>query len=268
MKKVLTYLLILLAIVLGLLKLFFDPIAKSLIEKNLTRDTGRAVSLQGVATNFFNGSVNINGLQIKNDKIFPRENLITIPLLEGKLKMLDLFLGKIHFSSISIQNPIVNYDLIIQNGKIIDSFYLVQGLFEKNSNKQSSNLSAKTQPTNLSQKNKSTSGPQIDFIIDSLNIPKITISVLSKDLQFSKNIILDKMIFENVGNTKNANHYKDVMAMIVTNMAVKLNNEVITGNLKNKFEKKLKNLLASDKLKSIFGSESEEVIKKFEKLFK
>ena len=126
MKKVLTYLLILLAIVLGLLKLFFDPIAKSLIEKNLTRDTGIAASLQGVATNFFNGSVNINGLQIKNDKIFTRENLITIPLLEGKLKMLDLFLGKIHFSSISIQNPIVNYDLIIQNGKIIDSFYLVQ----------------------------------------------------------------------------------------------------------------------------------------------
>ena len=70
MKKLLIYLLILLAIILGLLKLFFDPIAKSLIEKNLTRNTGRVVSIQKVTTNLLKGSVSIANFKIKNDKFF------------------------------------------------------------------------------------------------------------------------------------------------------------------------------------------------------
>jgi len=76
------------------------------------------------------------------------------------------------------------------------------------------------------------------------------------------------MTFQNVGNIKNSNHYKDVMAMIVMNIAVKINNEVITSNLKKKFEAKVKNLLSSNKLKSIIGKDADKVIKKLEKLFK
>ena len=52
------------------------------------------------------------------------------------------------------------------------------------------------------------------------------------------------------------------------NLAVKINNEVITSNLKKKFEAKVKNLLSSDKLKSIIGTDPDKVIKKLEKLFK
>ena len=125
--------------------------------------------------------------------------------------------------------------------------------------------------TNISANHKSvpdSKGPRIDFVTDILNIPKINISILAKDFQFAKNIQLDQMIFQNVGNTKNSNHYKDVMAMIVMNMAVKINNEVITGNLKKKFEAKLKNFLGSEKFKSIIGSDSNKIINKLEKLFK
>ena len=125
MKKLLIYLLILLAIVLGLLKLFFDPIAKSLIEKNLSRDTRRLVFVESIETNFLKGSVRVNNLEVKNDKIFSRENLIVIPLIDAKLKMLKLFSGVIRFENISIQNSTVNYDVIIKNGKMVDSSYLV-----------------------------------------------------------------------------------------------------------------------------------------------
>jgi hypothetical protein len=58
------------------------------------------------------------------------------------------------------------------------------------------------------------------------------------------------------------------MSMIVMNIAVKINNEVITSNLKKRFEAKVKNLLSSDKLKSIIGNEPDKIIKKLEKLFK
>jgi len=266
MKKLLIYLLILLAIVLGLLKLFFDPIAKSLIEKNLSRDTGRLVFVESIETNFLKGSVRVNNLEVKNDKIFSRENLIVIPLIDAKLKMLKLFSGVINFENISMQNPTVNYDVIMKNGKMIDSFYLVESLSQKNSSNQ---LSAQFQAAKASTKNTTANkGPQIDFVIDTLSIPKINISVLAKDFQFAKNISLDTMTFQNVGNTHNSNHYKDVMATIVMNMAVKINNEVIAGNLKKKFETKLKNFLGSEKLKSIIGSDSEKIIKKLENLFK
>ena len=266
MKKLLIYLLILLAIVLGLLKLFFDPIAKSLIEKNLSRDTGRLVFVESIETNFLKGSVRVNNLEVKNDKIFSRKNLIVIPLIDAKLKMLKLFSGVISFENISIQNSTVNYDVIIKNGKMVDSFYLVENLSKKNSSNQLSvqSQAAKTSATNAP----SNKGPQIDFVIDTLNIPKINISVLAKDFQFAKNISVDNMNFQNVGNTHDSNHYKDVMAMIVMNMADKINNEVITGNLKKKFETKLKNFLGSEKLKSIIGSDSEKIIKKLENLFK
>ena len=284
MKKLLIYLLILLAIILGLLKLFFDPIAKSLIEKNLSRDTGRLVLVESIETNFLKGSIKVNNLEVKNDKIFSRENLILIPLINAKLKMFKLFSGVINFENISIQNPTVYYDVIIKNGKMVDSFYLVENLSKNNSNNQLSEQPTQSQPTQSqatqsqptqSQATKTSvknipanKGPQIDFVIDTLSIPKINISVLAKDFQFAKNISLDTMTFQNVGNTHNSNHYKDVMAMIVMNMAVKINNEVITSNLKKKFETKLKNFLGSEKLKSIIGSDSEKIIKKLENLFK
>jgi hypothetical protein len=269
MKKLLIYLLILLAIILGLLKLFFDPIAKSLIEKNLSRDTGRLVLVDSIETNFLKGSIKVNNLEVKNDKIFSRENLILIPLINAKLKMFKLFSGVINFENISIQNPTVNYDVIIKNGKMVDSFYLVENLSKNNSNNQLSEQPTQSQATKTSAKNiPANKGPQIDFVIDTLSIPKINISVLAKDFQFAKNISLDTMTFQNVGNTHNSNHYKDVMAMIVMNMAVKINNEVITSNLKKKFETKLKNFLGSEKLKSIIGSDSEKIIKKLENLFK
>ena len=273
MKKVLTYLLILLAIILGLLKLFFDPIAKSFIEKNLSKDMERLVFVESIDTNFLKGSISITNLKVKNDKIFSRENLILIPLIEAKLKIWDLFSGTVHFETISIKNPTVNYDVIIQNGKIVDSFYLVEGLSKNNRNDQSLAQPAQSDntKTNISANHKSvpnSKGPRIDFVTDILNIPKINISILAKDFQFAKNIQLDQMIFQNVGNTKNSNHYKDVMAMIVMNMAVKINNEVITGNLKKKFEAKLKNFLGSEKFKSIIGSDSNKIINKLEKLFK
>ena len=76
------------------------------------------------------------------------------------------------------------------------------------------------------------------------------------------------MNFENVGNIKDSNHYKDVMAMIATNILININNEIIVSNLRKRFEKKLKELLARDNIKSIIGNDSNKILNKLEKLFK
>ena len=269
MKKFLIYLSILIFAVLIFLKFFFDPIAKSIISKRLSVDTGREVSLGKINTNFLKGSIKIKNIQIKNSPIFSRENLVTISSVEGKLKLDMLTSGIINFSKISFENINLNYDVIVQNGKIVDSFYLLEGFLNKSPNKNS--IIEKSKPTkqilpgnNELNKNRKS----IDFVIDRLIIPKINISVLAKDLKFKKNIILDKMIFTNVGNTKNSNHFKDVISAITTNITVKINNEVIVGNIKKQFEKKINKLLGSEKLKSILGEDSEKVIQNLKKFFK
>ncbi len=262
MKKFFIYFFLLLILISVFIKFTFDPFAKSFLEKNLTKDSGRLVTIQSLSTNFFTGSISIENVQIKNDKMFSRENLITVPLIKAKLKISELFYKKIHFANILINNPTINYDVVIQNGKMIDSFYLVENLSKNNTNKQYSNQQNTTDAKQTNNKG------NIDFVIDRLEISQIDVSILAKDFEFSKNISLDKMTFQNVGNIKNSNHYKDVMAMIVMNIAVKINNEVITSNLKKKFEAKVKNLLSSDKLKSIIGKDQDKVIKKLEKLFK
>jgi len=269
MKKFLIYLSILIFAILIFLKFFFDPIAKSIISKRLSVDTGREVSLGKINTNFLKGSIKIKNIQIKNSPIFSRENLVTISSVEGKLKLDMLTSGIINFSKISFENINLNYDVIVQNGKIVDSFYLLEGFLNKSPNNNS--IVEKSKPTkhilpgnNELNKNRKS----IDFVIDRLIIPKINISVLAKDLKFKKNIILDKMIFTNVGNTKNSNHFKDVISAITTNIAVKINNEVIVGNIKQQFEKKINKLLGSEKLKSILGEDSEKVIQNLKKFFK
>ena len=269
MKKFLIYLSILIFAILIFLKFFFDPIAKSIISKRLSVDTGREVSLGKINTNFLKGSIQIKNIQIKNSQIFSRENLATISSIEGKLKLDMLTSGIINFSKISFENINLNYDVIVQNGKIVDSFYLLEGFLNKSPNKNS--IVEKSKPTkqilpgnNELNKNRKS----IDFVIDRLIIPKINISVLAKDLKFKKNIILDKMIFTNVGNTKNSNHFKDVISAITTNIAVKINNEAIVGNIKQQFEKKINKLLGSEKLKSILGKDSEKVIQNLKKFFK
>ena len=264
MKKFLIYLSILIFAILIFLKFFFDPIAKSIISKRLSVDTGREVSLGKINTNFLKGSI-----QIKNSPIFSRENLATISSIEGKLKLDMLTSGIINFSKISFENINLNYDVIVQNGKIVDSFYLLEGFLNKSPNKNS--IVEKSKPTKqiLSGNNElNKNRKSIDFVIDRLIIPKINISVLAKDLKFNKNIILDKMIFTNVGNTKNSNHFKDVISAITTNIAVKINNEAIVGNIKQQFEKKINKLLGSEKLKSILGKDSEKVIQNLKKFFK
>ena len=269
MKKFLIYLSILILAIVIFLKFFFDPIAKSIILKRLSVDTGREVSLGKINTNFLKGSIQIKNIQIKNSPIFSRENLATISSIEGKLKLDMLTSGIINFSKISFENINLNYDVIVQNGKIVDSFYLLEGFLNKSPNNNS--IVEKSKPTkqilpgnNELNKNRKS----IDFVIDRLIIPKINISVLAKDLKFKKNIILDKMIFTNVGNTKNSNHFKDVISAITTNIAVKINNEVIVENIKQQFEKKINKLLGSEKLKSILGKDSEKVIQNLKKFFK
>ena len=75
------------------------------------------------------------------------------------------------------------------------------------------------------------------------------------------------MEFLNVGNSKNANHFKDVAAMILTNIIAKVQNDVLKQKVKQKFEKKIKNL-KKDILNELLKGNEKDLFKKFDKLLK
>ncbi len=65
MKKLIIFLIVILLTVVVCFKLFFDPIAKSFIEKNLSKDTGRIVVIQSVETDLFKGVFQVRNLTVK-----------------------------------------------------------------------------------------------------------------------------------------------------------------------------------------------------------
>jgi hypothetical protein len=74
--------------------------------------------------------------------------------------------------------------------------------------------------------------------------------VSSEFLDISKDINLNKMSFNNVGNAETANKFKDVLKMIFDNVLLSINNEIIQGDLKDKIKSKLKNLRTKMSLES------------------
>jgi hypothetical protein len=171
----------------------------------------------------------------------------------------------------------MNYKAFIVDGKIIDNFNLINQYLEKN-NKSEKNLEIR-EGSNKEDKNKITKDnldhtKDKNFIIQKLKIPEIIINAEVKDLNFTKQLKIDSMEFQNVGNTKNANHFKDVFAMIATNIAIKLNNETIINNLKKKFDNKIKKIIEKDnfknKVEELLGDnkKKEKLLNKLNKFFK
>ena len=139
------------------------------------------------------------------------------------------------------------YQVLIKNGKVIDNLSLInQSLKETNNNK--------VEEKNISKKEKDK-----NFIIKKLIVENSNANVISKELKINTKTKLSNMEFSNVGNSKGANHFKDVFAMILTNVMSKVQNDILTQKIRQKFENKLKNL-KQDIFKGSFEEENPKII--------
>ena len=177
--------------------------------------------------------------------------------------------------SVKVEGLNFEYIVLTKNGKIIDNLSLINQAIKKN------NITA-----NLNNKNKEPKKEypkkkdDKNFIIKKLNISDSNVKVISQDLDIDTQAKLSDMEFLNVGNSKDANHFKDVFAMILTNVISKVQNDVLTQKIKQKFEKKLKDIInekilgsqnpGADKniLEGILRENKDDLLKKFDKLFK
>jgi len=253
---------------------FADKIAKNILEKELSLVAERKVKIQDLKINFLNESAVINDITVANSNNFPG-NLIKLDKINIDINLKSLLDETVEIKSVKVEGLNFEYIVLTKNGKILDNLSLINQAIKKN------NITA-----NLNKKNKEPKKEypkkkgDKNFIIKKLNISNSNVKVISQDLDINTQTKLSDMEFLNVGNSKDANHFKDVFAMILTNVISKVQNDVLTQKIKQKFEKKLKDIInekilgsqnpGSDKniLEGILKENKDDLLKKFDKLFK
>ena len=232
----------------------FDIILKKYLISSINKKIEKKIYIEKIQTHLIQGKAKVYNLKIanKNSENF-KDYLIEIKNLSIDVDILSVFREIVKIHELNLNGTSMNYKASIVDGKIIDNFNLINQYLEKNKksdknlkliedkNKKDKDEIVKNNLDNTKDKN---------FIIQKLKIPEIIINAEAKDLNFTKQLKIDSMEFQNVGNTKNANHFKDVFAMIATNIVIKLNNETIISNLKEKFNSKIQKILEKDQLKN------------------
>ena len=278
MKKLFLFVILVFLSVIVVGYFSFDIILKKYLISSISKKIEKKIYIEKIETFFFQEKTKVYNLKIanKNSENF-NDYLVEVKNLSIDVDILSAFKEVVKIRELNLSGTTMNYKAFIVDGKIIDNFNLINQYLEKN-NKPEKNLEIR-EGSNKEDKNKITKDnldhtKDKNFIIQKLKIPEIIINAEVKDLNFTKQLKIDSMEFQNVGNTKNANHFKDVFAMIATNIVIKLNNETIISNLKEKFNNKIQKILEKDKLKNKLenilkdSEKKEKIFNKLNKLFK
>ncbi len=280
MRKFFIFIIILISIISVISYFTFDTILKNYVINSVSKKIEKKISLDQIKTNLFKGTIVVKNLSVADDSQ-NKKKLIEIQNTIIDINVLTLLSETVSFNKVNLDGVLINYKASIVNGKIVDNFGLINQFLDKKKKNESSinkqtqdNKEKKSENKKDILKSNNTKTEDKNFVIKNLNIPLIVIQAEAKDLNFYKKLKIDSMNFQNVGNTKDSNHYKDVLAMIATNIVIKLNNESITSGLKQKFENKIKKLMKKDniqnKIESLLGKpvETDKILKKLDKFFK
>jgi len=280
MRKFFIFIIILISIISVISYFTFDTILKNYVINSVSKKIEKKISLDQIKTNLFKGTIVVKNLSVADDSQ-NKKKLIEIQNTIIDINVLTLLSETVSFNKVNLDGVLINYKASIVNGKIVDNFGLINQFLDKKKKNESSinkqtqdNKEKKSENKKDILKSNNTKKEGKNFVIKNLNIPSIVIQAEAKDLNFYKKLKIDSMNFQNVGNTKDSNHYKDVLAMIATNIVIKLNNESITSGLKQKFENKIKKLMKKDniqnKIDSLLGKpvETDKILKKLDKFFK
>jgi hypothetical protein len=227
-------------VIAGLIFLILDFLSYKVnkIVKDVLINKGKDVLCQQVIvgnidTSILGSSIKISNIEIRNLEGFKNKNIIQIKNINTDFDLKSVFTNNIVVNSINIDGASLYYELILDKKDMKDNVSAFKACQKPNDKKVEDKVTAKPEPN---QKNNKT------FIVKQLALNNTSLKVSSEFLDVSKDINLNKMTFNNVGNTENANKFKDVLKMIFDNVLLSVNNEIIQGDLKDKIKSKLKNL--------------------------
>ena len=236
-------------------EIIVDNFAKKYIEKKISKIAERKFIIDEFKINFLNEEIILENITVQNNNNFPGD-LLKIKKIKILIDFNTLLNKTIEAKIVEIDEVNFYYQVLIENGKIIDNLSLINQAFKGVDKSEVDNAKIFTSKKN--DKN---------FIIKKLVFLNSKANVISDDLKINTKTKLSNMEFLNVGNSKNANHFKDVFAMILTNVISKVQSDILTQKVRQKFDKNLQNL-KKDILKDLLKDNPKDLLKKFDKLFK
>ena len=188
MKKILIFFLIIISLFYILSEFVGDRIIKGALETNISNVLDRETKIENLKINYRNGDAEIYGLKIKNKEF--DGNLLQLQKAYIKLNTSSIFSNNIEIDSVLLDGINLNYFFNIEYTMVNDNVRSLEKTLETGSGKSTSTKY---------------------FNIKKLNAKNIILSVNSEELKINKNISLQNLEFENIGNTVNSKNYKTVL---------------------------------------------------------
>ena len=219
-------------LVLDFLSYKVNKIVKDLLINKGKESLCQQVTIGNIDTSILGSTIKISNIEIKNLEGFKNKNIIQIKNINTDFDFKSVFTNNIVINSVNIEGANLYYELILDKKDIKDNVTVFKAC-QKNDDKKSDD---KPQPKSdqIGKKINKT------FVVKQLVLNNTLLKVSSEFLDINKDINLNKMSFNNVGNSETANKFKDVLKMIFDNVLLSINNEIVQGDLKEKIKNKLK----------------------------
>ena len=230
MKKIL-YVIIIFSISFYLtIEFIGDRLIKNRLQKNISTQLNRDVSIDKLNINYLSGEADIKGLGLLNKKF--EGYLLKVDTIMVKLDAFSLFTDNIVIENILLKDININYYFNYSDQIISDN---VRSLGQEIKKK-----SADTQSNKY-------------FNIKNLDAKNISLSASSPNLNIEKTIRLDDMNFNNIGNTSESKDYKDILKDVFIDTTEIIKEKIFNENFLERLENFDPNQLedkVKDKLKN------------------
>ena len=212
MKKILVLFIIIISIFYILSEFVGDKIIKGALENNISNVLDRKTKIKDLKINYRRGDAEIYELQIKNKNF--DGNLLNIEKAYLKLNTSSIFKNNIEIESVLLDGINLNYYFNIEYTMVNDNVRSLEETLKTGSGKSTSTKY---------------------FNINKLEAKNIVLSAKSNELKINKNISLQNLEFENIGNTPDSKNYKTVLRDFAK-QTIKTVKKILSGNLQNKLK--------------------------------
>jgi len=206
------------------------------------------ISIEKININYFNSRVHIKNLSIKDSKSSKNINLILVKNIYINYFFKSLFEKKIVLSEVFIDDLALNVQVLLLNNLINTNVEELKNINKKLPNK---DIRRPEKTTVNSEKKK--------FLIQRLIIQSTSINLKADFLSINKDIKLEKISLNNIGNSDGDNSFISSFGVFFDQVLLKINNELNKSDIK----KEIRN-----KLSKIRDNISNESLKKLERIFK
>jgi len=225
--------------------------------ENLLKETivneGKAIfqteiSVEKININYFNSRVHVKNLSIKDSKSSKNSNLIVVKNIYINYFLKSFFEKKIVLSEVFIDDLALNVQVLLLNNLINTNVEELKNINKKEPNKD-----------NIKSEKIIVDGGKKKFLIQRLIVQSTSINIKADFLSISKDLKLEKISFNNIGNSDGDNSLISSFGVFFDQVLLKINNELNKSDIKKEIRNKL------SKLKDNISNES---LKKLERIFR